>query len=594
MTETLRHRGPDDEGEYVSSDGRCALGNRRLAIIDRSAAGHMPMGSPDGRFWITYNGELYNFRALRAELESRGHRFRSSTDTEVLLHMYIEYGPECVPRLNGMFAFAIWDATQRELFLGRDRLGIKPLYYTQTDDSLAFASEIRALLTSGFLRPVADPLALAGYLAFGSVPDNGSIITGVRSLLPAHTAVYRDSCLTVRRYWDHAEEMRRAPLLPASDAHAIVRECLKDAVARQSFSDAPLGLFLSSGLDSTMLAALMTATGSNQIRSVSISFDRPDFDESANASGYARRFGLNHTNYRVTDEDVAVEIDRVIDHMDQPSNDAINTYFVSKAARACGLTVTLSGLGADELFGGYPTFTTLGRVRRYLSQSRRLPAREALATVAAGSRFLPHRAQKLAAWSDSTATTEGAYRTIRGSISQRQSQQIAPALPTFDGEEYLRERVHTGGFNDFESASLLESRIYMHNQLLRDTDSMSMAHSLEVRVPYLDNEVIAVAAAARKLMLRADKATLAGARSLYFPIGLRLQPKQGFIFPLGVWMNSALKPFIDDTIASPRIFSPPALRSCWERFQAGQTHWAQMWTMIVLERWLDRHHVAVR
>lgn len=591
MCDAIRHRGPDDGGAYASPARDCVLGSRRLAIIDLTPAGHMPMGEPRGRFWITYNGEVYNFVELRTELEARGHRFRSRTDTEVVLHLYQEYGDECVERLNGLFAFAIWDQQERSLFLARDRFGIKPLYYSWAGESFLFGSEIRALLASGLVSARADRGAVAGYLMLGSVPDDRTILTGVASLAPGHCATLRSTGLTVRQYWSHVDELRRAIPLPSGEAEEAVREGMKAAVRRQMVSDAPLGLFLSGGMDSTMLAALMRAAGHERIRSVSVSFDESAFDEGCVAQRVAERFGLEHVDTRVTYQDFESHMGSIVSAMDQPSADGINTYFVSMAARQAGLTVALSGLGADELFGGYPSFTVIGTVQRAMRGLARIPGHEYFMPLLDVLPGIPRGARKLARWSNGSTSLAAAYLAVRGLLGPEEVRCLVGSATLPDPAAYAEQVAPIDGLPEMAGISVLESRVYMHNQLLRDTDAMSMAHSLEVRVPFLDNEISALAARCSHLLGGPPKAVLAGARSIYFPLGLPDRPKQGFTFPLEAWLGGPLAERVEHGADSG--VGAPEMRRLWADFRAGRRHWAQVWAPMLLNHWLDAHHVSV-
>lgn len=594
MCDAIRHRGPDDGGAYASPARDCVLGSRRLAIIDLTPAGHMPMGEPRGRFWITYNGEVYNFVELRAELEARGHRFRSRTDTEVVLHLYQEYGDECVERLNGLFAFAIWDQQERSLFLARDRFGIKPLYYSWAGESFLFGSEIRALLASGLVSARADSSAVAGYLMLGSVPDDRTILTGVASLAPGHCATLRSTGLTARQYWSHVDEVRRAIPLPPGEAEEAVREEMKAAVRRQMVSDAPLGLFLSGGMDSTMLAALMRAAGHERIRSVSVSFDESAFDEGCVARRVAERFGLEHVDTRVTYQDFESHLGSIVSAMEQPSADGINTYFVSMAARQAGLTVALSGLGADELFGGYPSFTVIGTAQRAMRGLARIPGHEQFMPLLDVLPGIPRGARKLARWSNGSTSLAAAYLAVRGLLGPEEVRCLVGAATLPDLATYAEQVAPIDGLPEMAGISVLESRVYMHNQLLRDTDAMSMAHSLEVRVPFLDNEIAALAARCSHLLGGPPKAVLAGARSIYFPLGLPDRPKQGFTFPLEAWLAGPLAERVEHGADSGGGgVDAPEMRRLWADFRAGRRHWSQVWAPMLLNHWLDAHHVSV-
>lgn len=592
ICDAMVHRGPDDSGIYHPPDGACVLGSRRLAVIDLSCTGHMPMGTEDGRFWITYNGEIYNFRALRVELERRGRHFRSRTDTEVVLQLFAEYGPSCVERLDGMFAFAIWDQQERSLFLARDRFGIKPLYYACTPEGFVFASEVRAILASGLVERRADPQAVAGYLMLGAVPDDRTIVHGISSLPPACVATFREGRLSLRRYWDHARVLRQAPPLPEGEIEETVRSGLKAAVESQLVSDAPLGLFLSGGVDSTTLVALARAGGAARLRTVSITFDEQAFDEGPAARRVAQRFGTEHVECRVASDEVLANLDRVIGAMDQPSADAVNTYFVAKAAREAGLTVALSGLGADELFGGYPSFSTVPSVRRVYRAWDLLPASHSASVWLRDLPGVPYRMRKLVRWAGQGSSMHASYLTVRGLMPPAQVAQLLETDSVFDPLAYVCGVVPLDGLADPVAVSALEARLYMHNQLLRDTDAMSMAHSLEVRVPYLANEVVALAARCRSLLGGPPKGALLAARSRYFPLGLPEGRKHGFAFPFDAWLRGPLLPMAEASLGSVGLFSGREIRSLWSEFLARRRRWSQVWALVVLGRWLDQHGMA--
>src|SRR6266540_793435 len=377
MAGAMLHRGPDDGGVYVSPEGLIGLANRRLAIRDLSPAGHMPMSTTDGALWITYNGEIYNAAELRAELEGRGCRFQSNSDTEVVLLAYRAWGDDVVARLRGMFAFCIYDRHQRRLFLARDPLGIKPLYYVARAGQFAFASECRALLRGSLGDAQVSPAGLVAYLELGSVPAPLTIYRDIRApeasqYLRVDLANDRVCPGEPKTYWRLPEPQMQSLSYP--DAVDQVHDLLLDSVRRHLVSDVPLGAFLSGGLDSSAIVALMRdARPGATIRTCSVSFAEPEFDESRYARGVADYFGSQHVEVRVTAEDVTHNLERAIEALDQPSNDGMNTYFVSQAARQAGLTVSLSGVGGDELFGGYPSFERLPRLVQAARAATRVP-----------------------------------------------------------------------------------------------------------------------------------------------------------------------------------------------------------------------------
>ncbi len=359
MNDAMTHRGPDDAGEFFASDGRVALVNRRLAIRDVSPLGRMPMETPDAPIALTYNGEIYNADALRTELERAGYTFRSTSDTEVILRGYQAWGEAIIPRLRGIFALVFYDGRGR-ILLARDHLGVKPLYYAETDKGLLFASELKALRASGLIARELDPTAVVGYLELGSIPSPRTIYRDVRILEPASLLNCDLATLETRltRYWSLPTQECPAP----RDVVEQTRATLLDAVKSQLVSDVPLGAFLSGGLDSSAMVALMRQATNGVLRTCSIVFDEAEYSEAPFARAVAEQVGAEHFERRITSEDVKRELPRMLWAMDQPSIDGVNSYFVSQTARQAGLTVALSGTGGDELFGGYPSFYAAPRV----------------------------------------------------------------------------------------------------------------------------------------------------------------------------------------------------------------------------------------
>src|SRR5579864_3254444 len=381
MTSALAHRGPDDEGIWADAAGRVTLGNRRLAIIDLSAAGHQPMIDPSGCVALTYNGMIYNFQDLRRDLAASGYSFRGHSDTEVILALYLREGAEMCRRLRGMFALALWDGRSQTLVLARDRLGIKPLYYANVSGRWVFASEIRALRASGLVPARVSPVALAAFLRLGSIPGPMTVFDGVHELPPA-TILTVDGAGrgTARRYWEIPAPA--ATELDTEGAAAELRARLTDAVGRHLISDVPFGVFLSGGVDSGAIVATMRDAGHARIRTFSITFPESDLDEGPDAARLAVRYGTDHTASEVRGADVTADLDAVIAAMDQPTIDGLNTYDVSRITRESGTIVALSGLGGDELFCGYPSFRQAPRLLAWQRAAARLgPARPMLAAA---------------------------------------------------------------------------------------------------------------------------------------------------------------------------------------------------------------------
>ena len=358
MCASMLHRGPDDGG--IASKGDATLGMRRLAIFD-PANGHQPMVTPDGRYTLVFNGAIYNFRALRDELCAAGHAFHTRCDTEVLLMAYVSWGEQCLPRLRGMFAFAVWDAHERTLFLARDPFGIKPLYYRQeAGGTFLFASELNALLASGTFDAQIDPQAVADYLAWFAVPAPRTIYRGIRSLRPGECAILRGGQLTVRSHWNFGSFPRDQAVCDSREAFtAELRHRLEGTIRAHVVADVPVGAFLSGGLDSAIVVGLMTRVSGARLKTFSIGFAESDYSEAEAAAETARHFGTDHHRVELSGARLAGDIEGIVSHLDQPTGDGINTYYASQAARAGGVTVALSGLGGDELFGGYPSFRDL-------------------------------------------------------------------------------------------------------------------------------------------------------------------------------------------------------------------------------------------
>jgi len=597
MLRAQAHRGPDDEGLQcfsASSHGATVvLGNRRLAVLDPSPAGHQPMGNEDRSVWVAYNGELYNFPALRAELEARGWHFRSRSDTEVVLRAYEAFGEECVRRFRGMFALAIWDARQEQLLLARDRLGEKPLYMSWSGGRLLFASEVRALLASDLIDRELEPEALAGYLAFGAVPAPLSLVKSVRLLAPGSVVTWRRNELTERRYWacDFAPE----PAMTEEEALEGLSERLRDAVRVRLLSDVPLGAFLSGGTDSSAVVALMRDAGVSHLRTFSLGFDEAGYDETPYARLVARQFETEHTEQIITSEEVGEGLDGALEAMDQPTVDGLNTYFVSRLTRASGTVVALSGLGGDELFGGYSTFQW---VPRLLGISRALSlvpgARQG---VAALLRAVPEgRSERLSAFLQQPPTAAGAYAAAKGLFVDGGVRRLLtrPGVD-FDAAAYVAGSTFDEAEPMFNRVSRFELRTYLHHQLLRDADMMSMAHALELRPPLLDHLLVEfVGRIPPAFKTGAPKRMLLRAINGLVPSAVLKRGKWGFSFPLDIWMRGPWRADVERRLqeGSVGVFRREALLAVWHQFLAGRIRWSRVWALIVVQRWMERHLAA--
>jgi asparagine synthase (glutamine-hydrolysing) len=546
-------RGPDGVGEWYSPDERVAFGHRRLTIIDLSERGAQPMVSADGKLIVTYNGEIYNYRELRASLEAKGHSFRTQSDTEVLLELYADKGEAMVQDLRGMFAFALWDAGKSSLLLARDPYGIKPLYYADDGWTLRFSSQVKALLAGGKVSRNPEPAGLVGFCLFGSVPEPFTTFQEIRAL-PAGATLWVDRVGTrqVRQYFSIADAYRNAEDGPAaaqeSDGQVAVREALRDSVRHHLVADVPVGAFLSSGIDSGALVGLMRDAGQNDIQTVTLAFEefrgKPE-DEGPLAAEVARQYGTRHTIRVVTEREFRDDLPKILEAMDQPTIDGLNTWFVSKAARELGLKVAISGLGGDELFGGYPSFRDIPLWVRALAIPAHIPglgevARHILTSVEQSFPVLSPKAAGLLKYGGSYA---GAYLLRRGVFMPWELEPILGAetarrgLHRLQPLRHIRDLLNNGPKSNFAKVAVLESGLYMRNQLLRDTDWASMAHSLEVRVPLVDTVLLQQLAAVRSQTAGISKRVLANAPRRPLPRKIAERPKTGFTTPIQTWLQ---------------------------------------------------------
>src|SRR5665647_1920952 len=496
-SEWMRCRGPDGSGEWTSADGRISLAHRRLAIIDLSDAGAQPMQTEGGALVISFNGEIYNYRELRAGLETQGYRFRTGTDTEVLLHLYADKGEAMVQELRGMFAFALWDEKRKGLFLARDHFGIKPLYYADDGRTIRVASEVKALLAGGSIDTTPDEIGQRGFLVWGHVPEPRTMYRGIRALAAGSTMwIDRDGARPPRLYADLAE------MLAASDAERVtmdeheraerLRTAMLDSVKHHLVADVDVGVFLSAGIDSSVLAALAAEAG-GRLRTVTLGFAEyrgTPYDETPVAEAVAKQLGAEHSTIWVTRADFKGALEHLLERMDQPSTDGVNSYFVARAAKEAGLKVALSGLGGDELFGGYADFLDIPRI---VALVKHLPARDSVGKIvrkALAPLLAPFASTKYASLIEYGGDYAGAYLLRRAVFLPWEVRHILDANgETSEHDIAIMRELINGALthsSPYVKVSALEARWYMRNQLLRDTDWASMTHSVEVRVPLVD------------------------------------------------------------------------------------------------------------
>lgn len=639
MNAALQHRGPDDRGvssfEFqVSSSsqieqqclGRGALGNTRLAIIDLSAAGHQPMLDPGSGLSITYNGELYNFRELRQEIGDAFGPWQSNTDTEVVLRAYRRWGAAAFVRLRGMFALAIWDAGKTELVLARDRFGIKPLYFAEVRDqgpevgkSLVFASEVRALLASGLVERKLSVAGLQSYLEFGSVQAPLTILDRVRSLLPGRYLTIKSTknelVVADHAFVSVADEANTTETLRAQRQHrgsreaavATLKEKLTDSVRQHLVSDVPLGVFLSGGMDSSALVALMSQVTNDTPKTFSVVFSEAKFSEAPHSRLVAEKFKTDHQEIQLTESQLLGLLPAALNAMDQPTMDGVNTFVVAKAVKDAGVTVALSGLGGDELFAGYSTFRRAIRMGGMSQIARGL--------IRSAARFSKHqgngsvRRKKFWQLAQSDGSAASVYEISRQLFSAEQADKLAsfefrtPALIAKsiggNGPSSNSRKAKPDAINEM---SLLELHGYMTNTLLRDTDFMSMAHSLEVRVPFVDNEVVSFVLGLPgqwKVNGGRPKPLLADVVNDLLPQEFLERSKMGFTLPFEKWMRVGLRHEIANVFRDQNQLTRCGLDAVgaahvWGSFERAPASigWSRPWSLYVLAKWCEINRVA--
>ncbi len=608
MTDAVSHRGPDDCQTHLDlahrdGEGRLAsvaLGFRRLSIIDVAGA-RQPMSNEDGTIWLVFNGEIYNFRELRRRLEGAGHRFATDGDGEAILHLYEDLGTDCFEQLNGMFSLAIWDSRRNQLVLARDRLGKKPLYFTQQNDRLLFASELKCFAEVPGFKPEIDPGAIDEFLTYQYIPHPGTIWKGVHKLSPGHFATFRNGHMRVQRYWNYDPAYEAH--LSSSDAIDKVRELLEDSVRIRLQSDVPLGAFLSGGIDSSLIVALAQRHLDRPIRTFSIGFPDKDYDETGYAAEVARFLGTDHTRFEVAPDGVAI-IDKLVWHYDEPFGDssAVPTWYLSELTRG-EVTVALSGDGGDELFAGYDRYRALWLSRMIqtslplhrlpgIALVQRLPdSSRQRSLIRRGKRFLESYGQEPArrylSWIQifPESLRAGLYRD-----------EFVERLPGTDPFEFLQRAWERSGDRDVISkASLVDLETYLPCDLMTKVDIASMAHGLEVRSPMLDYRLVELAASlpvGLKFRGGRGKRILRDAFSDRIPSTVWTRRKMGFGVPIAGWFRGQLNPMLHDLLLAPgaRIhdfFQLPALeRLVTEHETMRHNHCYRLWSLLILEKWL--------
>ena len=585
--DVIAHRGPDDAGIFISEEGNVSLAHRRLSILDLSPAGHQPMFSDDKRYVIVYNGEIYNYRFLRKEMEADGISFNSTTDTEVILKLFIKDGWKFLNKLRGMFAFAIWDNQLKRLYAARDRFGIKPFYFLHSNDQFIFSSELKAI--KNYKKNLTVSIqALDSFLKTGSVPAPLTIYEETQSLLPGK---YLETDLKGQTrsypYWSFAnliKDFGAEEKKYDEAAKKAIKSTLLETVKLHCVSDVEVGAFLSGGIDSSAIVSLMRQSGQEKIKTISVTFPGNKLDESKYSNLAAKKYETDHFEYRLQEKELLDDFEKIIEAMDQPTIDGINTYFVSKAAASFGLKVVLSGLGGDELFGGYPSFINIPKYQRIKSLPLAKQTMKAAGLVLKGK--LPAKAIE---YFNDPDTPNAEYKLIRGLFTYEELKSLGwnqSSIHPISHPELVE-----GSLSPLQYVSMMESCVYMRNQLLRDSDVFSMAHSLELRVPFVDH-----------LLYSAVLPYLDGGFDRKFPKKILVdgtqdlpdeivhRPKQGFTFPFADWIRSGeIKNLINDSVSSSKMkeyFNQSALLNLQKGFEENKIHWSRIWAIWVLNSYL--------
>lgn len=611
MTDCMAHRGPDAAGLY--SDGPAALGHLRLSIIDLSSAANQPFTDASGRYVMVFNGEMYNYNEVRSLLE--GYPFRTSGDTEVLLAAYAKWGPDCLMHFRGMFAFAIWDKEERELFVARDRMGVKPLYYFIDQDRLIFASEVRGILATGLVRRKINEKALLDYFSYQSIGYPYSMIEGILQLEAGSWAKIRDGKMVKKVYWDvttfsgkgdpaDAGAAAGFDLLDKQKVQGKIRELMLQSVERRLVSDVPVGAFLSGGIDSSAIVGLMAEAGSARPNTFTISFTEKEYDESGYADLIAKKFNTHHNTVLLKPTVFLDELTAGLDAMDTPSGDGINTYVVSKEIARQGMRVALSGVGGDELFAGYSYFSFYPKLQRRkwiwnLPRGLRSLVADSL-LHGPGSGRKERIRQILKA---SSCAIEEVYPVLRQVLTPRTIDRLLSAAdPHFSTALRQDLEAKAGNLEKMPLLSQVSAAEYLgytQHTLLKDTDQMSMAVSLEVREPFFDQDLVEfVLAVPDQIKTPAyPKSLLVESLKPLLPDEIVFRKKQGFVFPWNDWIKKELYGFCDAHIkkmAQRPFINGDALLRHWEDFLRGdkEIRWMEVWLFVVLEYWLEKNDIG--
>ncbi len=608
MRDTLVHRGPDDGGVRHFEQDRVALGHRRLSIVDLSAAGHQPMANEDGDLWITYNGEIYNHAELREELEAKGHVYRSRTDTETILHLYEEEGPRCVERLHGMFAFAIWDRRRRELFLARDRLGVKPLLYADLPSGFIFASEAKAIVAHPSFTPDLDEDAFHHYLTFAFAPTPLTLFKGMRKLAPAERMTVRaDGSIESDIYWDPFSAPTAERLAGMSEREVVdeLRNLLRDSIGRRMMSDVPFGVFLSGGIDSSTNVALMSELTEEPVRTYSTApKGHPRYDELEHARVIARRFNTDHHEIVIDDDDMRGFLPRLMDHQDEPTADwtSVPQHFVTKLARDTGTIVVQVGEGADEIFHGYDGYETHRKVvvpfQRLPPALRRPLGKLAIAATQRSGKAIRH-GEALFDAAHSPIPYWGGALCFRGPLKDRLVASANGRPSSLERVEQLWDEAegHLSTVDLFQRMTYVELKQRLPELLLMRLDKIAMLSSVEGREPFLDHRVVELAMALppeMKYRNGSGKWALKQSMEGILPREILDRPKQGFGTPMAEWLRGSFgreahERVRNSSLADRGLLDYDVVAQLFDAHARGKGDWSKhLWNLYSVSVWHDR------
>jgi asparagine synthase (glutamine-hydrolysing) len=604
MNAALAHRGPDHDG--IWHDDQVCLGHRRLSIIDLSPDSNQPFFSADGRYVIIYNGELYNYRELKLDLQRSVHGsgtqpyfFRTGSDTEVILAAYIRWGNKCLDYFNGMYAFAVYDMQEKKLMIARDRFGVKPLYYYYGEEGLIFSSEIRPILGSGIRSFTVNKEVLSEYAMYQTVMAPRTIVKGIRMLMPGHLMEYENGKASITKYYGTDKIPVTSRGLSYEEICKQVHDLLAGSVQRRLVSDVPFGAFLSGGIDSSAIVGLMSKVSPEKVQTFNISFDESEFSESKYAQQIAKKFNTQHHEIKLKPEDFLKQLPEALAAMDHPGGDGPNTYIVSKATRQAGITMALSGIGGDELFAGYDVFRRMAELQKkswlnavplFMRKAAGFALQQKNKTISAA------KIRELLA--QPRINFDSAYPLNRSLFTQKELNTLVEGARPFETIRSIVSEVPQIEDHLLSAVSIAEIRTYLQNTLLRDTDQMSMAVALEVREPFLDHKLIEFVLGVndQSKYPHSPKKLLVDSLGDLLPSEIVHRPKMGFTLPWQYWLKNELRAFCEQNVKAldhKQLFAGGSITRLWTRFLNGDktVTWSRVWHLVVLNNWIDTNKI---